>query len=98
FAFIAAIGRPVKSYRQPDLWVMDIAPDAKPRNLTESFDFDVAAGLTGDSNAPIWTADGRGIIETYAKEGRSNLATFAATDGKFTTLTQGDHAVTGFRA
>jgi len=106
FAFIAAIGRPVKSYRQPDLWVMDIAPDAKPRNLTETFDFDVAAGLTGDSsaprggsgNAPIWTADGRGIIENYAKEGRANLATFAVSDGKFTTLTQGDHAVTSFRS
>jgi dipeptidyl aminopeptidase/acylaminoacyl peptidase len=105
FAFIASIGRPVKSYRQPDLWVMDIAPDAKPRNLTETFDFDVAAGLTGDSNAPrggsgnapIWTADGRGIIEVYAKEGRANLATFAASDGKFTTLTQGDQAVTSFR-
>ncbi len=105
FAFIASIGRPVKSYRQPDLWVMDIAPDAKPRNLTENFDFDVAAGLTGDSsaprggsgNAPIWTADGRGIIENYAKEGRANLATFDASDGKFTTLTQGNQAVTSFR-
>src|SRR6185295_8680311 len=52
FAFIAQIGRPVKSYRQPDLWVMDIAPNAKPRNLTENFDYDVAAGLTGDSSAP----------------------------------------------
>jgi len=106
FAFIAAIGRPVKSYRQPDLWVMDIAPNAKPRNLTGTFDFDVAAGLTGDSNAPrggsgnppIWTADGRSIIEVYAKEGRANLATFAASDGKVTTLTEGDHAVTSFRA
>jgi len=105
FAFVAAIGQPVKSYRQPDLWVMDIAPNAKPRNLTETFDFDVAAGLTGDSSAPrggagsppIWTADGRGIIEVYTKEGRANLATFAAADGKFTTLTQGDQAVTSFR-
>ena len=105
FAFIASIGRPVKSYRQPDLWVMDIAPNAKPRNLTENFDFDIAAGLTGDSNAPrggggnapVWTADGRGIIETYAKEGRANLATFDASDGKFTTITQGDQAVSSFR-
>ena len=106
FAFIASIGRPVKSYRQPDVWVMDIAPNAKPRNLTENFDFDVAAGLTGDSNAPrggggnapIWTAEGRGIIETYAREGRANLATFDVSDGKFTTLTNGDQAVTSFRS
>src|SRR6185295_11708565 len=106
FAFIAQIGRPVKSYRQPDLWVMDIAPNAKPRNLTENFDYDVAAGLTGDSSAPrggggnlpLWTADSRGIIENYTKEGRANLATFDASDGKFTVLTHGDQAVSNFRS
>jgi dipeptidyl aminopeptidase/acylaminoacyl peptidase len=105
FAFIAAIGRPVKSYRQPDLWVMDIAPNAKPRNLTETFDYDIGAGLTGDNNAPrggsgnppVWTADGRGLIGVYAKEGRANLATFDARDGKLTDLTRGDQAVLSFR-
>jgi len=104
-AFIASIGRPVKSYQQPDLWVMDIAPNAKPRNLTETFDYDISAGLTGDSNAPrggsgsppIWTADGRGIIEVYAKEGRANLATFSLSGGTPTDLTHGDQAVTSFR-
>ncbi len=75
FAFIASIGRPVKSYRQPDLWVMDIAPNAKPRNLTADFDYDVGAGLTGDNSAPrggggnppIWTADGRSIIDVLCE-------------------------------
>ena len=52
FAFIASIGRPVKSYQQPDLWVMDVAPNAKPRNLTADFDYDVGSGLTGDNSAP----------------------------------------------
>jgi dipeptidyl aminopeptidase/acylaminoacyl peptidase len=106
FAFIASVGRPVKSYSQPDLWVMDIAPNAKPRNLTGTFDYDVAAGVGGDNNAPrggggnspVWTADGRGIIEVYAKEGRSNLASFDATDGKFTVITHGDQAVLSFRS
>jgi dipeptidyl aminopeptidase/acylaminoacyl peptidase len=106
FAFIAQIGRPVKSYRQPDLWVMDIAPDAKPRNLTENFDYDVGAGVAGDNgaprggsgNPPVWTADGRGVVEVYAKEGRANLATFDAADGKFTVLTNGDQAVGSFRS
>jgi dipeptidyl aminopeptidase/acylaminoacyl peptidase len=105
FAFIASISRPVKSYSQPDLWVMDIAPHAKPRNLTENFDYDVGAGVGGDNNAPragsgsapLWSADGRGIIEVYAKEGRANLGTFAVADGKFATVTQGDQAVTSFR-
>ena len=51
FAFLAAIGSPVLSYRQTDLWVMDIAPNAKPHNLTESFDYDIPGGLTGDNRA-----------------------------------------------
>ncbi|HSS18481.1 MAG TPA: S9 family peptidase [Pyrinomonadaceae bacterium] len=105
-AFIASIGRPVKSYRQPDLWVMDIAADAKPRNLTENFDYDVGSGLTGDQgaprgasgNPPIWTADGRNIIEIYGKEGRANLAAFAVSDGKLSEITRGDQAIQGFRA
>ena len=106
FAFIASIGRPIKSYRQPDLWVMDIARDAKPRNLTEDFDYDVGAGVGGDNTAPrggsgnpaIWTADGRGILEVYAKEGRANLARFNASDGKLTDVTRGDQAVLNFRS
>jgi dipeptidyl aminopeptidase/acylaminoacyl peptidase len=106
FAFIASIGRPVKSYQQPDLWVIDIANNAKPRNLTGDFDFDVGGGLTGDSSAPrggggsapIWTGDGRYIIGVYAKQGRANLATFEAANGKLTDLTRGDQAVTSFRA
>lgn len=106
FAFIAAIGRPVKSYRQPDLWVMDIAPNAKPRNLTETFDYDVGAGVGGDNNAPrggsgnpsIWTGDGRGIIQVYAKEGRANLATFDLSGGNPKDLTRGDQAVISFRS
>jgi dipeptidyl aminopeptidase/acylaminoacyl peptidase len=106
FAFIASIGFPVKSYRQPDLWVMDTTPFAKPRNLTEQFDYDVGSGVGGDNTAPrggggsppIWTADGRGIIAVYAKEGKANLATFAADSGKLTELTSGNQAVVTFRA
>ncbi len=109
FAFIASIGRPVKSYQQPDLWVMDIAPNAlnaSPRNLTAEFDYDVGGGLTGDNsaprggggNVPIWTSDGRGIVGVYAKEGKTNLATIDVADGKLTDLTRGNHAVSGFRS
>src|SRR6185436_6890275 len=106
FAFVASIGRPVKSYQQPDLWVMDIAPNAHPRNLTAEFDYDVGGGLTGDSSpprgggggAPVWSADGRSIIAVYAKAGRANLAIFDATNGRLTDLTHGDQAVSSFRS
>jgi dipeptidyl aminopeptidase/acylaminoacyl peptidase len=102
----SVVHTPVNSYTQPDLWVMDIAPNAKPKNLTAGFDFDTGAGLTGDQaapraaggSAPIWTADGRAIIERYTKEGRANLALFDADSGKLSEITKGDQAVMNFRA
>jgi dipeptidyl aminopeptidase/acylaminoacyl peptidase len=83
-AFIAATNQPINSYTEPDLWVLDLAPDAKPRNLTANFDFDIEGFVIGDSappraggaNKPIWTADGKGLIEVYSKQGKKNLALF----------------------
>jgi dipeptidyl aminopeptidase/acylaminoacyl peptidase len=105
-AFTGSPGKPVQSYTQPDLWVMDIAPNAQPRNLTAGFDYDVGGGVGGDNspprgsggNIPIWTADGRGIIETFGREGRANLGVFDAATGKETDLTRGNQAVGTFRA
>lgn len=105
--FVASVAnRPVKSYTQPDLWVMDLAPNAQPKNLTTAFDFDIGSGLTGDQappragggNSPIWTADGRSIIVGFTKEGRLNLATVDADSGRLTELTKGDHAIMNYRA
>ncbi len=101
----SAFHDPVQSYTQSDLWVMDVAQNAKPKNLTAGFDFDTGAGLTGDQaapragggTAPIWSADGRSIIERYTKEGRANLASFDADSGKLTEITKGDQAIMNFR-
>lgn len=107
FAFAAsANSKPVKSYTQPDLWVLDIAQNAQPRNLTAGFDFDIAGGLTGDQappragggNAPIWSADRRSIIERFSKEGRANLASFDAETGRMTEITRGDQGILSYRA
>jgi len=107
FAFNGSVvHEPVKSYTQPDLWVMDIATNAKPKNLTAGFDFDIGGGLTGDQaapragggTAPIWTPDGRGIIERYAKEGRANLGLFDAASGNLTEITKGDQGIMNFKA
>jgi dipeptidyl aminopeptidase/acylaminoacyl peptidase len=105
-AFIAATTRPVRSYSQPDLWVMDLASQARPRNLTAQFDWDVGAPVFGDNtppraggdSPPIWTADGRSIIESYSREGRTNLALFDITSGAESDLTTGPQAVIAFRA
>jgi dipeptidyl aminopeptidase/acylaminoacyl peptidase len=105
-AFIASANKPVRSYSQPDLWVIDIASGAQPRNLTGGFDYDAGAGVGGDNappragggNAPIWSADGNSIVEVYSKEGKANLARFDAATGRLTDLTTNNQAVLNFRA
>ncbi|HVS21162.1 MAG TPA: S9 family peptidase, partial [Pyrinomonadaceae bacterium] len=106
FAFYASVNKPVQSYTEPDLWVMDIAPNAQPRNLTRDFDYDLGSGVGGDNTAPrggggappVWAADGRSIIAVFGKEGKANLGAFDATTGKETDLTSGNQAVVSFRA
>ncbi len=104
--FIASVSQPVRSYSQPDLWVMDLASGAKPRNLTANFDFDIGGGLTGDNvaprggggNPPIWSADGRSINMLYVKEGKANLGSFDVAHGKLKDVTSGNQAVVNYRA
>jgi len=105
-AFTGSVEEPVNSYTQPDLWVLDLVKDAKPRNLTGGFDFDVGASVFGDNgspragggNVPIWTPDGKAIVENFAREGRTNIGSFDVATGTLTELTKGDQAVPRFRA
>jgi dipeptidyl aminopeptidase/acylaminoacyl peptidase len=105
-AFIASTNQPVRSYSEPDLWVMDLVPDAKPRNLTADFDYDVGSGVGGDNAPPrsgggrglVWSANGKELITVYAKEGIVNLGRFDAGSGKETDLTHGNQAVMSFDA
>lgn len=105
-AFYASTNKPVRSYTEPDLWVMDLAPDAQPRNLTSDFDFDLGSGVGGDNTAPrggggfppVWAADGRSIVALYAKEGRANLGAFDVRTGKETDVTSGNQALVSFRS
>jgi dipeptidyl aminopeptidase/acylaminoacyl peptidase len=113
-AFTASTTRPIASYTQPDLWVLDLSPNAKPRNLTANFDFDVPGFVIGDGappraggqNKPIWTPEGKGLIAVYTKEGKANLALFdlpVAQDADLGRtgvhdLTSGNQGVMSFRA
>jgi len=105
-AFYGSVSKPVQSYTEPDLWVMDIAPNAQPRNLTRDFDYDLGSGVGGDNtaprggggNPPVWSADGRSITAVYAKQGKANLGAFDASSGKETDITSGNQAVVSFRA
>ncbi len=105
-AFIGSVTQPVRSYSQPDLWVMDMTPGAKPRNLTANFDYDIGSGLTGDNVAPrggggslpVWSTDARSITVVYAKEGKTNLGSFDVASGRLTDVTTGNHAIVNYRA
>lgn len=105
-AFIASVNEPVNSYTEPDLWTLDLTEKAQPLNLTSNFDFDAGDSVFGDNaaprgaggNTPVWSADGNSIIEIYAKEGRTQLASFDTIHGSATDLTQGNQAVTRFSA
>jgi dipeptidyl aminopeptidase/acylaminoacyl peptidase len=104
-AFVASTTQPINSYTQPDLWIVDLTPNAKPRNLTANFDFDVGQGVFGDSpaprggggNIPVWTPDGRSLIEIYGKEGKTVLGSFDIQTGAETDLTRGNQAVARYR-
>jgi dipeptidyl aminopeptidase/acylaminoacyl peptidase len=105
-AFCASINEPVLSYTQPDLWVMDLAADAKPRNLTASYDFDVCSGVGGDQGTPraggpnrvIWSTDGNSLIVSTASKGMANLIQVEIASAKISEVTKGNQAVERFRA
>jgi dipeptidyl aminopeptidase/acylaminoacyl peptidase len=105
-AFCAGVNEPVQSYTQPDLWVVDLADGAKPRNLTTNYDFDVCSGVGGDQGTPraggpnyiLWAADGNSLITTTAREGKANLIQVEIASAKVTEITHGNQAVERFRA
>ncbi len=100
-AFSGALNQPVRSYTQEDLWVVDLAPGAKPRNLTTNFDWDVGSGVFGDQgpprasggSRPLWSADGNSLVALVGREGRGNLERFDVATGKNSAVTRGDQAV-----
>jgi dipeptidyl aminopeptidase/acylaminoacyl peptidase len=106
-AFIGAtVAKPVRSYDQPDLWVVASAPGGEPRNLTAAFDFDIGAHLIGDQHpprgagrdVPAWSADGSSLLVPAEERGRVELRRFEIQDGRSRPVTAGDHEVMSFSA
>jgi dipeptidyl aminopeptidase/acylaminoacyl peptidase len=106
-AFIGTLrGKPVRSYSQPDLWVVDAAPSSVPRNLTAAYDNDIAGGIGGDQAAPrgqnrtpiVWSSDGASLIVVAAEHGEANLKRVAIATGTIEPVTAGAHAVMAYSA
>jgi dipeptidyl aminopeptidase/acylaminoacyl peptidase len=106
-AFVGTFsGKPVRSYSQPDLWVVEAAPDSAPKNLTEAYDFDVMGGIGGDQSAPrgeqlkpiVWSKDGAALLITGAEKGSSNFRRVTIATGKVEPVTDGAHDVAAYTA
>jgi dipeptidyl aminopeptidase/acylaminoacyl peptidase len=103
-AFVGAVQQPVRSYSQPDMWVLDLGAKAEPVNLTAKYDFDVGSGVGGDNRAPrgsghstaFWSKDGTHVVDVAAKQGHAVLVSIDAKSGEVTELTRGDQAVEEF--
>ena len=98
--------KPVLSYTQPDLFVMNNDAGATPKNLTANYDFDIGGGIGGDQHAPrggnpggaTWSKDDRWIYVNVAELGAANLKRIDAATGKVEPLTSGNHEVISYTA
>jgi dipeptidyl aminopeptidase/acylaminoacyl peptidase len=103
-AFHGSVARPIRSYSQPDLWVIELAPDAKPKNLTADYDFDMGSSVFGDNAAPRggrgrtlhWSPDGRWLFDIVEKQGHTPIVQVDTRTGTVTEVTRGDQAVLDF--
>jgi dipeptidyl aminopeptidase/acylaminoacyl peptidase len=103
-AFHGAIEQPVRSFSQPDLWVMDLSPNSRPANLTADYDYDMGDAVFGDNSAPRggngstlhWSPDGRSLYDKVARQGRTPIIRVDAQSGAVTEITHGDQAVMDF--
>jgi dipeptidyl aminopeptidase/acylaminoacyl peptidase len=106
-AFVsAAKGNVVRSYDQPDLFVVDLIAGAAPKNLTADYDFDIGGGIGGDQSAPrggspslpCWSKDGKYVYVTAAEKGRANLKRIDSHLGKVEDVTTGDHDIFAYNS
>lgn len=94
-------GNPVRSYSQPDLFVISLQPGSTPRNLTDKFDNDIGGGIGGDQHpprggdrvTPFWSADGRYIYAIASEEGKANLKRIDTETGKLDAVTDAEHDI-----
>jgi dipeptidyl aminopeptidase/acylaminoacyl peptidase len=93
-----------RSHQQADMFVLDLDAKGAPKNLTATYDYEVGSGVGGDNtaprgggrSAPVWTADGRSIIDVVGKQGSALLVSIDATTGAVKELTAERQAVVGF--
>jgi dipeptidyl aminopeptidase/acylaminoacyl peptidase len=102
-AFLGTLhGTPERSYSQTDLWVTDIG--GTPRNLSETYDFDIGGAIGGDQRAPrggapadpVWTRDGQSLIVRAGEHGDANLVRVNVATGRVDPLARGAHDIMSY--
>jgi dipeptidyl aminopeptidase/acylaminoacyl peptidase len=95
-----------RSYSQPDLFITSLDPGATPRNLTDTYDFDIAGGPGGDQappkgggrSRPLWTSNGRAIMVVVGEQGKANLKRIDAETGAVSPITNEEFALFSYSA
>ena len=96
-AFVGTLnGNPVRSFSQPDLWVMDATPGATPANLTAAYDFDIGGAIGGDQGAPRGRTIGK--VVTKAERGNANLVRIDIAGRRVEPVTSGRQSVMAYSA
>lgn len=104
-AFVGTLfGEPVKSHVQSNLWLVDLEHGAKLTNLSGADNGEIGHSISTDQSAPrgaggsrpVWSADGKSITVSVARNGRANLERFDIAGGKPVAVTRGDQAVMGY--
>ncbi|HKO57861.1 MAG TPA: S9 family peptidase [Thermoanaerobaculia bacterium] len=102
-AFVASNDKAVRSYDQPDLFVVSTS-GGELRNLTTRYDFDALGGLTGDQRSPrgarqqraVWSPDSKTIYLTTAAEGKVNMQRVDVNGGPIEPWTSGKQEILNF--
>jgi dipeptidyl aminopeptidase/acylaminoacyl peptidase len=104
-AFVGSLAQPVQSFTQGDLFIAPTKAEGPVRNLTADDDLELLGGGVGGDQAPpranrgprpYWSADGKTILLTTAREGAVNLSRVDVASGRITPWTEGKHALVGY--
>lgn len=93
-----------RSHQQADLFVMSLDGPGARQNLTARYDYEMGGGVGGDNTAPrgagrsgpVWTPDGKAILDLVGKRGSAIVVAVDAASGAAKELTAERQAVLGF--
>ena len=99
-------GQPVRSYDEPDLFVVDAEGKGAPRNLTERYDYDISGGIGGDQASPrgsgskaiVWAPDDRSVLVVASERGSANIRRINVETAAVESITDGPQDVMSFTA